>query len=70
MNTGLSKLKQGDFNDMNQEEQPDGSVILTLSKRGEGKVYKLHVRDLYGDNEKVLKEEEIEIHPGARKEKV
>ena len=49
---GLEKLKSGDFNDMSQEWQPDGSVIITLSKRGEDKVYKFRVKDLYGPNEK------------------
>lgn len=43
---GLDKLKAGDFNDMMQEAQPDGSVIISLSKRGEDKVYKFRVRDL------------------------
>ncbi|GAH90743.1 unnamed protein product, partial [marine sediment metagenome] len=32
--TGLEKLKTGDFNSMNQEEQPDGSVIIILAKQG------------------------------------
>ena len=50
--SGLEKLKSGDFNDMSQEWQPDGSVIITLSKRGEDKVYKFRVKDLYGKNEK------------------
>ena len=57
---GIEKLKAGDFNDMNQEWQPDGSVIITLSKRGEKKVYKFKVKDLYGKKEEVLEEEEIE----------
>ena len=49
---GLEKLKSGDFNDMMQERQPDGSVIITLSKRGEDKVYKFRVRNLYSPEEK------------------
>lgn len=57
---GIEKLKAGDFNDMSQEGQPDGSAIITLSKRGEGKVYKFRVKDLYGKNEEVLSEEVIE----------
>ena len=57
---GLRKLKEGDFNDMSQEGQPDGSVIITLSKRGEGLLYKFKVKDLYGPNEQVLSEEVIE----------
>jgi len=59
--TGLEKLKSGDFNDMSQEEQLDGTVIVTLSKRGEGKVYKLHVKDLYGEHEEVLWEKVEEV---------
>lgn len=45
---GLEKLKAGDFNDMMQERQLDGSVIITLSKRGEDRPVKFRVRDLYG----------------------
>jgi len=57
---GLKKLKSGDFNDMAQVQQPDGSVIITLTKRGEKKVYKFRVKDLYGKNEELLSEEVIE----------
>lgn len=56
---GITKLKTGDFNNMSQERQPDGSVIITLSKRAEGKTYRFRVKDLYGKNEKVLWEEVI-----------
>jgi len=49
---GLKKLKSGDFNYMSQEWQPDGSVIITLSKRGENKVYHFRVRNLYQPGEK------------------
>ena len=58
---GRDKLYLGDFNEMHQEWQPDGSVIVTLSKRGEGKIYRFRVKDLYGENEKVLSEEIKEI---------
>ena len=54
---GIEKLKAGDFNDMSQEQQLDGSIVITLSKRGEGKTYRFQVRDLYGKNEEVLSEE-------------
>jgi len=57
---GIDKLKAGKFNDMSQEWQDDGSVIITLSKRGEGKTYRFCVKDLYGKKEKVLWEEVIE----------
>jgi len=54
---GIDKLKLSDFNNCFQEGQPDGTVIITLVKRGEGKVYRFQVRDLYGKNEEVLWEE-------------
>jgi len=57
---GLKRLYGGNFNTMNQRRQPDGSVIITLSKRGEDKSYRFRVRDLYGPAEEVLEEEIIE----------
>jgi len=59
---GIDKLRTGDFNDMSQEEQLDGSVKITLSKRGEGKVYILVVKDLYGSDEVVVSEEVQEVY--------
>ena len=59
MTKGLEKLKSGDFNDMQQEPQPDGSVIITLSKRGEKKPIKFRVKNLYKKNE-----EEVDIATG------
>lgn len=56
----MKKLYSGDCNDIMQEWQPDGSVVITLTKRGENKTYRFHVEDLYGENEKVLKHEVIE----------
>lgn len=50
-------LANGDFNDMTQENQPDGSVLVTLGKRGDPKVYRMWVRDLYQPTEMVIKEE-------------
>ena len=57
---GLTKLYAGDFNDMIQAWQPDGSVIITLSKRGEDKLYRFKVKDLYGPDEEVVESEEID----------
>lgn len=57
----IDKLKSGDFNSYNSETQPDGSVIITLTKRGEGKVYRFAVRNLYQEDEEVLWEEVTEI---------
>lgn len=56
---GLDRLKSGGFNDMSQERQPDGSVIITLSKRRENKTYRFRVKDLYGEHEEVLEHEVI-----------
>jgi len=58
---GLRKLYEGDFNGMKQEQQPDGSVVITLGKSGEGKKYRFRVKDLYGKNEEVLEHEIIEV---------
>ena len=55
--SGLEKLKTGDFNAMDQDWAADGSVLVTLSKRGEGKIYRFRVKDLYGEHEEVLSEE-------------
>lgn len=59
MPVGLDKLKAGDFNTVRYEGQPDGSQIITLSRRGEGITYRFQVKDLYGANEEVLWEEEV-----------
>ena len=53
---GIDKLRSGDFNTMNQDIQPDSSVIVTLSKRGEPEVYCFQVYTLYGKDEEVLVE--------------
>ena len=58
---GIDKLKTGDFNDMSQKQLPDGSIKITLVKRGEGKRYILVVKDLYQPTEEVLSEEVIEV---------
>lgn len=54
----IEKLKAGDFNAMNQEWQLDGSVLITLSKRGEGKTHRLHIKKLYQPDEEILSEDE------------
>ena len=58
---GIEKLKSGDFNDMSQEEQPNGSVIITLTKRDDNKLYRFCVKDLYGAKEEVIWEEVKEV---------
>ena len=55
------RLSKGEFNNMSQERQPDGSLLVTLTKRGDPHIYKLWVRDLYLPTEVVLKEEITEV---------
>lgn len=54
-------LAKGDFNYMSQERQPDGSLLVTLTKHGDPHVYKMWVRDLYKPTEIVIKEEITEV---------
>jgi len=56
---GLDRLKSGEFNDMHQEAQADGSVIITLVSRVEDKTWRFRVRDLYGPGE-----EELDVDTG------
>ncbi len=42
---------------MSQAVQPDGSVLVTLTKRGDPHVYRLWVRNLYRKDEVVIREE-------------
>ncbi len=59
--TVRERLKTGDFNYMSQESQPDGSVLVTMTKRGDSHIYKLWVRDLYRTTEQVIKEAVTEV---------
>jgi hypothetical protein len=59
--TGIDKLKAGDFNCMELEELANGSCLVTLKKRGASSMYRLVVRDLYGPDEELISEEEIEV---------
>ncbi len=54
--TVRERLAKGDFNYMLQEKQPDGSVLVVLTKRNDPHVYKMTVRDLYQSTECVLSE--------------
>ena len=54
--TVRERLALGEFNHMSQEPQPDGSVLVTMTKRGDNHVYRLWVRDLYKLTEVVIKE--------------
>ena len=57
---GIEKLKTGDFNYMRWEKHADGSILVTLTKRGEREIYRFRVKDLYLPTEEVLSEEVIE----------
>lgn len=63
MKEGLERLYNGNFNSLDQAWQPDGSVIITLSKDGEFNSYRFRVKDLYGEHEEVLEHEVIEHKP-------
>jgi hypothetical protein len=54
-------LANGNFNHMSQAPQPDGSVLVTLTKRGDPHVYRMWVKNLYTKDEAVLKEEVKEL---------
>ena len=54
MSEGFKKLKAGVFNNMSQERQPDGSVVVTLTGRRYAEAYKFRVKDLYGPDEQEL----------------
>ncbi len=54
--TVRERLRQGDFNTCIADHQPDGSVLVTLTKRGDDHVYKMLVRDLYLPTEVVVSE--------------
>lgn len=69
MHEGLKKLYTSDFNVMEQIEQADGSVVITLIKRGEDKCYRFRVKNLYGEHEEVLDYDEIPARPPAHVEK-
>lgn len=57
--SNMARLKKGRFNYMSQKRLPDGTVIITLSKRGDKKLAHFRVKDLYGPNE-----EEVDLDTG------
>ncbi len=50
-------LGKGLFNTMSQTVQPDGSLLVTLTKRGDNHVYRMWVTGLYTPQEHVIREE-------------
>lgn len=65
LSPGQRRLYSGDYNYLNQENQPDGTVLLTISGGPSGQVHRLHVRDLWGKDEEVLTEETLPAGPPA-----
>ncbi len=59
--TVRERLARGEFNHMSQEKQSDGSVLVTLTKRGDRHIYRMWVKDLYKSTEQVIKEEINEV---------
>jgi len=62
---GLRKYYTGDWNSVFAELQADGSQIITLTKDGENVAHRFQVRNLYREDERVLKHEEITIEQPA-----
>jgi hypothetical protein len=50
-------LAKGEFNTMQQESQPDGSLLVILTKRGDKRTCRMWVTGLYTPAERVIKEE-------------
>jgi hypothetical protein len=55
--SAMGMLKAGDFNYMSQERQSDDSVVVTVIKRGDKKVYRAKVKNLNTDKQEVISEE-------------
>jgi len=60
---GLKRLYSGDFNTMHQEVLLDGTIKVTLTKKGDKKAYRFQVKGLYTENEEVIEYEEANISP-------
>ena len=56
------RLYSGDYNYLDQDWQPDGTVIVTVSGGRSGQLHRAHIRDLWGKDEEVITEESV--HPG------
>ena len=55
----------GGHNCVSQEWQEDGSVIITLSKRGDKNKHIYRVKNLYKENEEVLEHKVVETGKGS-----
>jgi len=58
----LKQYKKGNFNQASFERQSDSSIIVTMHRRGEKKLTKFRVRNLYQPDE-----EELDVNTGAPK---
>jgi hypothetical protein len=56
---GQRRLYSGDYNEMFQDRQPDGTIIVTIAGGKSGRVHRLHIRNLWGRDEEILSEEEL-----------
>ena len=59
MGKARDMLEAGDFSYMDQENLDDGTLRVTLTKRGDPVTYRFRVRNLYKPTEEVIEEEEI-----------
>jgi predicted nucleotidyltransferase len=59
-------LAKGEFNNMVQNHLPDGTLEVTLTKRGDPHVYKMWVRDLYLESETIIREEITHVLPALQ----
>ena len=55
--TVRERLAMGEFNAMSQAVQPDGSLLVTMTKRGDPHAYRMWVTGLYKPTERVIREE-------------
>lgn len=65
LTTGQKRLYSGDYNNMGQEEQPDGSIIVTISGGPKNETHRMHVVDLWDEQEEVLIEIKDKPKPPA-----
>ncbi len=60
MTTGYDKLKSGDFNSMNQWNDPDGVTRILLASSHFSEVYYMWIKDYGKPTEELVKEERVE----------
>ncbi len=62
---GQRRLYAGEYNYLTQNWQADGSCILEINGKGHPTGIRMHVQDLFGQNETVLSEEVLPPGPPA-----